>query len=36
MIVLELYEEMPMGATKIEFYLKLDGKRHIPHPTHFS
>ena len=29
--VLKLYEEMPMGATKIELYLRLNGKKHIPH-----
>ena len=29
--VLKLYEKMPMGATKIELYLKLNGKKHIPH-----
>ena len=29
--VLDIYEEMPMGATKIELYLKLNGMKHIPH-----
>ena len=29
--VLKLYDEMPMGATKIELYLRLNGKKHIPH-----
>jgi putative transposase len=29
--VLKLYEKMPMGATKIELYLRLNGKKHIPH-----
>jgi putative transposase len=29
--VFEIYEKMPMGATKIELYLKLNGKQHIPH-----
>jgi len=29
--VLGIYEEMPMGATKIELYLRLNGKKHLPH-----
>jgi len=29
--VLRIYEKMPMGATKIELYLRLNGKEHIPH-----
>jgi len=29
--VLGIFGEMPMGATKIELYLRLNGKPHIPH-----
>ncbi len=29
--VLEIYEKMPMGAVKIELYLKLNRKPHLPH-----